>query len=179
MTAIAEVAAFPDPLVRARAGDHEAFATLVREHQSMVFSIAWRFFRDRDRADELAQDVFLQLYRCLGDIESSSHLTHWLRQVTSRRCIDQTRRARLRPVALDEAGELQTAAAESDPFLQKKLQELVADLPPLQRLMVTLRYQEDLDPSEIGGIVQMPVNTVKSHLHRAIVALRNKLRKDQ
>ncbi|HEU4522158.1 MAG TPA: sigma-70 family RNA polymerase sigma factor, partial [Thermoanaerobaculia bacterium] len=63
----------------------------------------------------------------------------------------------------------------SDPFLGKRIRELIAALPPKQRLIVTLRYQEDLDPSEICSIVGLPVNTVKSHLHRAVVTLRKQL----
>jgi RNA polymerase sigma-70 factor (ECF subfamily) len=55
------------------------------------------------------------------------------------------------------------------------LRELIADLPERQRAVVLLRYQEDLDPSEICTIVGLPVNTVKSHLHRALRSLRAKL----
>src|SRR5687767_11836363 len=103
MTAmISEVARPLHPLDRARSGDHAAFAEIVAEHESMVFSIAYHFFNDRDRAQEIAQDTFLQLYRSLLAIESPSHLVHWLRQVTTRRCIDITRRTRLRAVSIEE-----------------------------------------------------------------------------
>ena len=163
------------PLERAREGDHEAFAGIISEHQAMVFSLAYHFFHDRSRAEEIAQDVFLQLFRNLNRIESESHLVHWLRQVTSRRCIDQVRRTRLRPVALDDAKELAGTESHADPLLGRRLRELIAGLPPKQRVIVTLRYQEDLDPSEICRIVGLPVNTVKSHLHRALRALRKQL----
>jgi RNA polymerase sigma-70 factor (ECF subfamily) len=164
-----------ETLRRARAGDHDAFAGIVAEHESMVYSLAYHFFRDRGRGEEIAQDVFLQLYRNLESIESPAHLLFWLRQVTARRCIDLMRRSKLlRPVPL-EGVELRSAAREGDPLLERKLRQLVADLPEAQRLVVTLRYQEDLDPSEICRIVDMPVNTVKSHLHRALTALRKKL----
>ena len=62
-----------------------------------------------------------------------------------------------------------------DPLLDRKMRELIAGLPEMQRLIVTLRYQEDLNPSEICTIVNLPVNTVKSHLHRALVSLRRQL----
>ena len=163
------------PLERARSGDHDAFAELVGRHEGMVFSIALHFFDDRTRAEEIAQDVFLQLYRSLGEIESDAHLLFWLRQVTSRRCIDGVRRARMRLVSFDDIGEVAAKTHSADPLLDRKLQKLIAGLPEHQRIIVTLRYQEDLDPSEICGIVGMPVNTVKSHLHRALVALRKKL----
>ena len=69
-------ATFDANLHRAAEGDHESFGALIREHQDMVFSIAWHFLHDRDRAEEIAQEVFLQLYRTLGEIESTgaSHL---------------------------------------------------------------------------------------------------------
>ncbi len=181
MTAIVpEAIQFPTaltPLERAQAGDHDAFAELIEQHEAMVYSLAWHFFSDRGRAEEIAQDVFLQLYRSLRTIESDAHLLFWLRQVATRRCIDQTRRARMRAVSLDDAAEVQSIDRHTDPLLDRKLRELIGELPELQRAVVTLRYQEDLDPSEICRVVGMPVNTVKSHLHRALQALRRKLEK--
>jgi len=162
-------------LRRAKDGDDDAFAALVAKHESMVFSIAWHFFADRNRGEEIAQDVFLQLYRHLGRIETRSHLLFWLRQVTSRRCIDEVRRAGPKRVSLDDAYDVAVASAASDPLMTRRLREMVAALPERQRLIVTLRYQEDLDPADIGRIVGMPVNTIKSHLHRALLALRKKM----
>jgi RNA polymerase sigma-70 factor (ECF subfamily) len=162
-------------LDRARGGDHDAFAELVARHENMVFSIALHFFADRARAEEIAQDVFLQLYRSVGEIASDDHLLFWLRQVTSRRCIDALRRARMKFVAIDAIGELPARHQASDPIRDRLLQKLVATLPEVQRVVVTLRYQEDLDPAEICRVVNLPVNTVKSHLHRAIQSLRKKL----
>ncbi|HEX7707150.1 MAG TPA: sigma-70 family RNA polymerase sigma factor [Thermoanaerobaculia bacterium] len=176
MTAIAqELVEFPTALVKAREGDHDAFAEIVEQHEAMVYSLAWNFFRDRSRAEEIAQDVFLQLFRNLASIESPSHLVFWLRQVTTRRCIDVSRRGRLRPVSLEEAGEIPARERNRDPLLDQTLQRLIGELPELQRVVLTLRYQEDLDPSEICRIVEVPVNTVKSHLHRALRSLRKRL----
>ena len=170
-----EAIELPTPFIRAREGDHDAFAMLIERHEAMVYSLAWNFFGDRSRAEEIAQDVFLQLYRNLHTIDSDSHLLFWLRQVTTRRCIDVVRRARLKAVSLEDAGELASEARPRDPLLDRRLKRLVEQLPDVQRAVVTLRYQEDLDPSEICRIVGIPVNTVKSHLHRALQALRRKL----
>ena len=176
MTAIvAEAAGGMPALPRAQNGDHDAFAQIVEQHEAMVFSMAYHFFNDRGRAEEIAQDVFLQLYRNLGTLESEAHVLFWLRQVTTRRCIDVTRRTRLRAVSLEDAGELHAAEKRADALLDRKLRALIEELPDIQRAVVTLRYQEDLDPSDICRIVNLPVNTVKSHLHRALQALRRKL----
>ena len=176
MTALlTEVGESEETLRRAQAGDDDAFAALVSEHESMVYSIAWHFFGDRNRGEEIAQDVFLQLYRNLSRIETRQHLIFWLRQVTSRRCIDEVRRAGPKRISLDDAPELPIAPVLGDPLALRRLREMVAALPERQRMVVTLRYQEDLDPSEIGRIIGLPVNTIKSHLHRALLSLRKKM----
>jgi len=178
MTAIVpEAIEFPATLTRAKAGDQDAFAELVERHEAMVYSLAYHFFNDRSRAEEVAQDVFLQLYRNLASLETEAHVLFWLRQVATRRCIDQVRRSRMKAVSLEDAGELRAVDRNADPFLDRRLKQSIQELPEVQRALVTLRYQEDLDPSEICRIVGMPVNTVKSHLHRALQALRRKLEK--
>jgi len=164
-------------LARARAGESRAFAEIVRGHQGLVFSLARHFTRNREAAEDLAQDVFLELYRSIARIESPGHLLFWLRRVTSHRCIDLVRRQAHRPevhvVDLPECPS--PAVALPDPFLGDRLRRLVSELAPAPRIVVALRYQEDLDPQEIAGILDMPVNTVKSHLRRAIEQLRSRL----
>jgi RNA polymerase sigma-70 factor (ECF subfamily) len=165
-----------DVLNRAQTGDHAAFAEIVREHQSLVFSIACHYVRDRDTAEELAQEVFLHLYRNLGTIESAPHLLNWLRRVTVQRSIDQTRRAKYRPKSgLESAPEPAAIPEQSDPLMSTMLRKLVGALPERARAVVILRYQEDLEPSEIADILELPVGTVKSSLHRALGLLRGKL----
>src|SRR5947207_3535701 len=116
-------------LHRAATGDHEAFGDLIREHQDMVFSIAWHFLHDRARAEEIAQEVFLQLYRTMGNIESPAHLTFWLRRVASNRCIDESRRGRWRIVTLAEASYVARDADSTDPLRNRTVDQLLHLLP--------------------------------------------------
>ena len=154
------------------------FAAIVREHQAMVFSIGWHFLRDRGVAEELAQDVFLQLHKHFASIESPAHLTNWLRRVMTQRCIDQVRRARLRPrVALEDAPELRVAPREHDPLLATMLDRQIARLPERSRMIVILRFQEEMEPAEIAETLGIPVGTVKSNLHRALALLRGRMEK--
>jgi RNA polymerase sigma-70 factor, ECF subfamily len=163
-------------MARAEAAVDETvdFASLVTEHQSMVFSIALHFLRDRQAAEEVAQDVFVQLHRNLKTFESREHITFWLRKVTSHRCIDFARRARRPIVSLEEVPELRSETNVGDPIVTRRLQRLVASLPDQARMVVILRFQEDLTPAEIGQALSMPVGTVKSHLHRSLALLREK-----
>ena len=152
------------------------FAEIVREHQGMVFSLAYHFLHDRGLAEEAAQEVFLELHRNLGTIESRAHLVFWLRKVASRRSIDQIRRRSFWPkFRLDEVPEPVAKTDESDPMLSRALARLVASLPEKPRMVMILRYQEDLGPAEIAQILDMPVATVKSHLQRSLDILRDKL----
>jgi RNA polymerase sigma-70 factor (ECF subfamily) len=156
------------------------FAELVRLHQSMVFSLAWRFLHDRGLAEEIAQEVFLSLHRNLGSIQSPAHATAWLRKVTAQRAIDEGRRRTRRPhVAIENIAEPAASERSSgraqDPLLDETLRRLVASLPETPRMVMTLRYQEDLDPTEIAQVLEMPIATVKSHLQRSLALLREKL----
>lgn len=163
-------------LARSARGDHLAFAEIVREHQSMVFSLALHFLRDRALAEELAQEVFLNLHQNLSAIQSPAHLTFWLRKVTCHRSIDLTRRQKVRPqVSLEDVPEPVAQNVEDDFMLSDTLRRLVETLPEKARMVVILRYQEDLDPAEIAKTLGMPLNTVKSHLRRSLAMLRDKL----
>jgi len=166
-------------LALAKNGDQTAFAELVREHQAMVYSIARYFLRDSAAAEDLAQEVFIHLYQNLASIESPMHLKFWLRKVTGHRCIDYTRRQKAQAaklsVSLDEAPEPISLFEMPDSMMKSTIRRFVATLPEKPRLVITLRYQEDLDPTEIAEILEMPLNTVKSHLRRSLAILREKV----
>lgn len=142
----------------------------------MVFSLALHFTRSPAVAEELAQDVFLELYQNLRSIESPAHLRFWLRKVTTNRCIDLARKMKHQPqVSLEDAPELSFTQEMPDTALRRALQTMVAALPEKPRLVVILRYQEDLEPAEIAELLEMPIATVKSHLRRSLQILREKM----
>lgn len=163
-------------LEKAKQKDHAAFAELVERHQSMVYSIAYHCLHERGVAEELAQEVFLQLYQNLNKIQSSSHLVFWLRRTASHRAIDYIRRQQgKKSVSLEELPEMSVPAKTGDPLMARLLSQLVGALPERARVIVTLRYQEDLQPSEIAAVMGMPVNTVKSQLQRTLSLLGDKI----
>jgi RNA polymerase sigma-70 factor (ECF subfamily) len=154
------------------------FAEVVRQHQSMVFSLAYHFLQDRPLAEDVTQDVFLQLYREQDSLTTEQHVRFWLRKVASHRCIDAARRRKVRPrLALEDIREPAARETFRDPILSETLRKLVATLPETARMVVLLRYQEDMDPSEIAETIGMPVATVKSHLHRSLEMLREKMQR--
>ena len=143
----------------------------------MVFSIALRIVAERSTAEEVAQDVFLELHGKLPEIASAEHILFWLRRVTVHRAIDYLRKQARRPEDAFDPNQLPELAIDDDPgdpLLSRQLRQLVASLPEVQRTVIVLRYQEDLTPEEIATMLSMPVATVKSHLQRTLRLLREK-----
>lgn len=152
------------------------FERLLDEHQSMVFSLALRMTGDRGLAEEIAQDVFLELDAHLGKLQSPEHALFWLRKVTMNRSTDALRRRRVRGmdlwVELDEAHGIHAEDRFSP--VGARLEHLMTMLPEAQRAALILRYQEDMMPEEIAKILGSPVATVKSQLQRGLKLLRAK-----
>ena len=152
------------------------FESVVREHQRMVYSIALNFFHNETVAEDVAQDVFLLLFKNHPTVQSGSHCIAWLRRTTVHRCIDTLRRASFRQeMQVDSMPDVATVESpETDPLLQEGLRRLIASLPENPRTVLVLRYGEDMDVEEIGKTLQMPVRTVWSHLQRGTAMIREK-----
>ena len=152
------------------------FSTAVEMHKAMVYSIAWQFLRDRVAADELAQDVFLQLHKNWARLESPAHLLFWLRKVATHRALDAARKRKARAeTSLEETDEPTVLERLHDSFLSSYLQRMVASLPEKQRSVIVLRYQEEMELEEIAGVLGMNVSTVKTQISRALDLLRGKV----
>ncbi|MFL6352811.1 MAG: RNA polymerase sigma factor [Bryobacteraceae bacterium] len=152
-----------------------AFPEAVEAHKAMVYGIAWHFLRDRALAEELAQDVFLELHRNWPSMHSAQHIVFWLRKVASRRSIDvMRRRTTRRETSLEEMAEPTALERVHDSMLSSYLERMVASLPEKQRMVIVLRYQEGMEPEEIAELLEMNVSTVKSQITRALDLLRAK-----
>lgn len=162
----------------------KAFRALVDQHKSMVFSIAYRMLGDAGIAEEVAQDVFLELYRWMDRLQSDAHVTFWLRRTATHRATDAIRRRKLRPEAAAEEWEESfdravfagggDRDAERAVSLTARLERALLTLPEQQRAAVVLRYQEDLTPDEIAQLTGDTVPAVKSNLQRGMALLRRK-----
>jgi RNA polymerase sigma-70 factor (ECF subfamily) len=151
------------------------FAEALEANKAMVYSIGWHFLRDRTAAEELAQEVFLQLHRNWSVMKSPAHIVHWLRRTASHRAIDIARKhKRHHEKSLEETSEPTTLERVHDTFLARYLERLVSSLPEKQRMVVILRYQEDMEIEEIARVLDMKTATVKTALFRALELLRKK-----
>jgi len=157
---------------------NDEFRRLIETHQRMVFSLALRIAGERPTAEEVSQDVFLELHRSGERLVSEDHIRFWLRRVTVHRATDALRRRALRPEA---AAEEWIDDRHSDPGWQRaasdvgaRLEDLLRALPEPLRVAIVLRYQEEMLPDEIALLLGQPVATVKSHLQRGLKLLRRK-----
>jgi RNA polymerase sigma-70 factor (ECF subfamily) len=156
------------------------FRGVVERHQRMVFSLALRVTGEYGAAEEVAQDVFLEFYRSAEKLTGEDHVRFWLRRVTVHRATDALRRKAHRPESSAEewVDEVQAdgdgLAAGLGTVIEARLEELLGSLPEAMRVVVVLRYQEEMLPEEIAKLLGQPVATVKSNLQRGLKLLRRK-----
>ena len=166
-----------DALVaRARAGDAEAFRGLVERHRDRVYGLALRIVRSSADAEEVAQDAFVRAWLALPRFRGEASFSTWIYRIAVRRAFDRARTLKMRrgrEAGIEAAGE--PAAPGGGPEcsdLALELERLVEALPPAQRAAVTLYYLLDRSVEQVAAVLELPENTVKTHLSRARGALR-------
>ena len=154
------------------------FRRLIEAHQRMVFSLALRVTGEHGAAEEVAQDVFLELHRGGEKLESEDHVRFWLRRVTVHRATDALRKKSRQPEATAEEWMEEQYVQDNSEGLNAAvvvvLEELLRTLPEQMRVVIVLRYQEDMLPDEIAKLLGQPLATVKSNLQRGLKLLRRK-----
>jgi RNA polymerase sigma-70 factor (ECF subfamily) len=172
-----------DLIARAAAGDAAAFHTLVERHRAMVYRLAYQFAGNHHDAEDIAQDVFIKVYRSLDRFRHDAQVTSWLYRIVMNACIDHRRRSAPAGWApFTEDAELKMAnTAEEAPGPEEQayggqigevLAGEIARLPPGQRLVFTMRHHEGLKLSEIAAALGLAEGTVKRQLHAAVHRLR-------
>ncbi len=168
-------------VARARRGNQAACREIVRRHQRPVFNLIVRMVRDRTLAEDLSQDAFLKVFSRLDRYDPQYKFSNWVFKIAHNTVVDHLRQRRGEPLPLDVRGRSDepSAAEPRDPAAPDPLESLVraeiaqeiecavAALRPEYRQVIVLRYHEDLSHEEIARIMDLPVGTVKSHLHRA------------
>ena len=165
-----------DLVARARARDADAFRELVEQHRDRAYGLALRILRSAEDAEEVAQDAFLRAWLALPRFRGESRFSTWLHRIVARRALDRlgTLRARREREGALEEGTLPVVDGP-DPAARvtaARVERMMDRLSPIQRAAVTLYYFEDHSVERVAEILEMPENTVKTHLSRARAALR-------
>ena len=170
-------------IIKARCGDRVAVCELVDGHKDRLFSFIWRMVRNHHDAEEICQDAFLKAFAALDSYSSNYRFSTWLFTIGYRVCLNHLRRKRpltgeveFSAMAHDEEPDGPTSLASQDAKrLQERVWAAVDRLSPPQRATVLLFYRHETSCQEIARVLELPVATVKSHLHRARKRLQDML----
>ncbi|MGH7724556.1 MAG: RNA polymerase sigma factor [Candidatus Eiseniibacteriota bacterium] len=176
----------PELVERAQRGDQAAFRGLVERHRDRAYATALRITGTPADAEEATQDAFVRVWRALPGFRGDARFTTWLFRIVVRTAIDRRRalaERRSREVGVEAAGAveaLEAVGAQGDPAggpggpggSGRFLLRLMEQLSDVQRGVVTLYYLEDRPVAEVAALLDLPENTVKTHLSRARAILR-------
>ncbi|MFC5407619.1 RNA polymerase sigma factor SigW [Cohnella soli] len=173
----------------ARKGDQRAFAEIVDLYKDKLFHLAYRMTSNRQEAEDVVQETFLRVYKNLDRYDENQKFSTWIYRIATNLCIDRLRR-RKAVYSLDaESSEHEgldgyamlpsdDRTPESELLLsetQKLIQEAIATLPVKYKSVMILRYLQDMSLQEISDVLDMPVTTIKTRVHRGREFLRKKL----
>lgn len=182
-----------DVAALAKEGREPAFRELVRRYERPVFSLIFRMVRDRETAEDLAQDTFIKVLNNIDRYRPEFKLSSWLFKIANNVTIDHLRRRQLATVSLDGSPHAQTAAeAQATSFdveshgesaleamesreLGSAIERAIGQLRPEYRSCILLRHVEGRSYEEIAATLDLPLGTVKTYIHRARHELREAL----
>jgi len=165
-------------------GNSSAYAELVNRHKRFVFTMAMKFAKNREDAEEIAQDCFIKAYRALGTFKNTSKFSTWLYTITYTTAMSFLRKKRIVTYSIDdEESHLQlenpiSSYQANDVEKKSKYAYLnlaISQLLPDDAAIITLFYQSEQSLDEIAQVLKMESNTVKVKLHRARLRLKEKL----
>src|SRR5580700_10769999 len=170
-----------DVIEACQRGEADAFRELFEAYKDRVYSIALRYSGNPAAAMDIAQDTFLKLLSRIGDYRAEASFDSWLYRLVVNSCIDDQRRGRRLTPFLD--GLLDAVRAPAESVLHnllraetgRRVQDVVARLAPEQRIVIVLRYTENLSYEEIAQILGCSPGTVASRLNRAHKILERRL----
>ena len=161
------------------AGDMAALGELAQRHQEKVLALAYRILGRWDLAEDVAQDVFLQVHRAAKRYRPDAKFTTWLYRVAVNRCLDVQRRAARAPVALPEQADVLLGESAGDPVeageRAVRVRRAVADLPPRQRVALVLHRFHEMSHEQVARVTGWSQSAVESLLVRAYARLREEL----
>jgi RNA polymerase sigma-70 factor (ECF subfamily) len=170
---------------RARNGDRDAFARLVRTYEAKVFHLAYGLTRDRSAADDLAQEAFIKAYTALHRFEDRASFGTWLYRITLNHVRDYLRRVKVRrevplealspAVLADEGGAAREARALDRERTRELVLRTIGQLPEKYATILSLRDLQGRSYEDIAEILDLSAGTVDSRLHRARKLLRKRL----
>ncbi len=164
---------------KAKSGDTDAFALLVKQYKDQVFRFAFGMLSDRMEAEDVSQEAFIKAYYSLSRLENSYAFSSWLTRIVSNLCYDRIQKRKKENTLSSErieASMSEQGMERSD--LHLTIEEAMKTLSPEQREAILLRDVEGYTYDEIAGMLNIPLGTVKSRIHAARLMLRKEMKKE-
>ena len=171
-----------DLVVRARAGDRDAFSALAAQSIGRLTAVARLILRDEYAAHDAVQEAFIEAWRSLRGLKDPERFDAWMRRLLVRACFRRVRRGQRRDameIRLTPADEPAIVGEERTVAIRDQLERGLARLPAEQRAVVVLVYYLDLPLADAAQSIGIPLGTMKSRLNRAMTALRAVLEADE
>src|ERR1700733_6062283 len=171
----------PEIIHACQRGDHDAFAVLFETNKDRVYSIALRYSGNQAAAMDIAQETFLKLMSRIKDFRGEASFEAWLYRIVANACMDHQRRGRKLMPIMEDLLDVFSVSRKTvlnelvREEVQKNVQDVVGKLPPDQRMVVILRYTEELSYKEIADVMHCSRGTVASRLNRAHKVLERRL----
>jgi RNA polymerase sigma-70 factor, ECF subfamily len=160
-------------LRKVKKGDLDAYGPIIQDYQSSVFNVCYRILGNRQEAEDLTQEAFLRAYQQISSFDLSRPFGPWMRTVTANLCFNHLKRARLNRVPLEDERDTIKDNPKYGPEgaleisqEHQTLYRAIWKLPDMQRLALELRHFQGLSYQEMAHILNLPLNTVRSHLYR-------------
>ncbi|TWD89760.1 RNA polymerase sigma (SigW) subunit [Neobacillus bataviensis] len=171
-------------------GDQNAFGEIVEIYKNSVFQLCYRMLGNRHEAEDIAQEAFIRAYVNIQSFKQDKKFSTWLFRIATNLCIDRIRKKKPdyyldAEVAGTEGLTMYSQISSDSPLpesevesleLQETVQKEILKLPEKYRSAIVLKYMEDMSLNEISEILNLPLGTVKTRIHRGREALRQQLR---
>ncbi len=171
-------------LNRIRTGDKSAYAALINRHKDYAFTVAYRILNNREDAEEVAQDAFMQVFGALQSFNAESKFTTWFYRIVFNAALMQKRKNKVEAVDIDTSSEAFLVSHSSDSAedlrkieRKKAIQQALQNLSTDDTTMITLFYLKELSLEEIAEITQISAETAKVKIHRARKRLAEEMKK--
>lgn len=161
-------------------GDNEAFSELISRYKRLIYSVAYKFSKNEEEVNDMAQEAFIKIYRSLSRYDDQYKFSTWSVKVATNICLDHVRRRKPEAVSLQEVENFTGSGNFPEEYYLRKeksqvLKDAIDDLPEIYRVPIVMYHQKGMSYKEIAEYLDKPMSIIKNRIFRARNTLRQNL----
>ncbi len=161
-------------------GDNEAFSELISRYKRLIYSVAYKFSKNEEEVNDMAQEAFIKIYRSLSRYDDQYKFSTWSVKVATNICLDHVRRRKPEAVSLQEVENFTGSGNSPEEYYLRKeksqvLKDAIDDLPEIYRVPIVMYHQKGMSYKEIAEYLDKPMSIIKNRIFRARNTLRQNL----